>query len=257
MAHTTAYHRTHLLLVGTALLLTALACNFPVGGSADLTGQEIDEMIEVIEETTLVDESTELFEGESPASLEEGPLLEMPTIEPEQATMTTLVNLNVRRGPGTNYGILGVLREGEQALIVGRSPDGGWWKIECPPGLGLECWSSAGSQFSTAENAANVPVAAVPPPPTSPPASPTHQVATPTAEVTGTPTYTPTPSGTATPTAQVTGSPTPTYTPTATTTYTPTPTSTATAQTTATATPTATHTPTPTYTPTLTATADP
>lgn len=119
--------------------------------------------------------------------------------------MTTKVDLNVRRGPSTQYPIVTALRAGESAAIIGRSPDGYWWKIICPAGYSGECWSSARDQYSTATNAQNVPVAAVPPSPTA--------TFTPTA--TATATLTPTPTFTASPTPTLPPTMTPTNEPTA------------------------------------------
>lgn len=133
-----------------------------------------------------------------------------PTVPEEPAPiMTAGVNLNVRRGPGTQYPIVAALRTGETAVIIGRSPDGFWWKIACPQSYAGECWASSRAEYSTAENQQQVPLAAVPPTPL-----PTH-------------------TATATPTATFTA----TATPTATFTYTPVPTWTATASATATTTP--------------------
>jgi hypothetical protein len=90
---------------------------------------------------------------------------------PSGPTATVLVDLNVRSGPGVQYDRVGFLLEGESAAIIGRNPDSSWWKITCPPQAeGAECWISAGSQYSTAVNTGNVPVAAIPPTPT--PAAP-------------------------------------------------------------------------------------
>jgi hypothetical protein len=126
--------------------------------------------------------------------------------------MTTLVDLNVRRSPGTVYDVVGALRAGSSARIIGRNPSTTWWKMECPPGAGSECLSSALPLYSTAQNTEHVPIAPIPPPPTH----------TPTNTPTYTPTYTPTPTldGTAT----LTYTPSPTSDGTATITYTPSPT---------------------------------
>lgn len=37
--------------------------------------------------------------------------------------------LNVRQGPGTNYPVVGILNQGEQAQIMGRNADSSWWAI--------------------------------------------------------------------------------------------------------------------------------
>ncbi len=115
------------------------------------------------------------------------------------AIMTAKVGLYVRRGPSTQYPVLTALEAGEQVEIVGRSPDGYWWKIVCPSPHGGECWSSARAEYSTAVNTQTIPVASVPPLPTD----------TPTATATATPTFTPSPTWTNTPTATSTWTSTP------------------------------------------------
>jgi hypothetical protein len=233
------------LLLWLSVLLFVTAC----GG----TGQETEASPTPIIETVVVTETPENVEDtadtaeEAPAAAD-APVLQAPTAEPGQPTMTALVDLNVRTGPGTNYPVVGALRAGTSALIVGRSPSGFWWKIECPPGAGTECWSSAGAQYSTATDATGVAVAAVPPPPPSATHTPTVPAtagaassATATATTTQaatqagaspTPTYTPTPTTEGAPPP----SPTPTYTPTPTTEGAPPPSPTPTATATATAT---------------------
>ncbi len=89
------------------------------------------------------------------------------------AQLATTANLNVRSGPGVNYDILGVLLLGQQAEIIGRSPDSTWWQIKfagAKQGFG---WVSA--QFAQANNIGNVPIVnapAPPPTPVPPPPSP-------------------------------------------------------------------------------------
>lgn len=81
--------------------------------------------------------------------------------------LEALVDVNVRTGPGVQYNRDGFLFTGETARILGRDPESGWWKIECPDRAdGASCWVSGGSQYTKVTNAAGVPVAAVPPTPT-------------------------------------------------------------------------------------------
>jgi hypothetical protein len=71
---------------------------------------------------------------------------------------------------------LGLLRAGQVAAVVGRSPDGGWWQILFPPNTGAMGWV-AGSYVQTNAAADTVPVVApppLPPTPTPPPAPPTN-----------------------------------------------------------------------------------
>lgn len=124
------------------------------------------------------------------------PVVEGTAVTPPM--MTAKVGLYVRRGPSTQYPILTALQAGERAEIVGRSPDGHWWKIVCPRPHGGECWSSARAEYSTAVDAQGVPIAAVPPLPTATPTATFTPTATATATATITPSATPTPTGTAT-----------------------------------------------------------
>jgi hypothetical protein len=79
-------------------------------------------------------------------------------------------NVNVRRGPGTNYERIGLLSQGETAPVIGRNADASWWQIATANGEG---WI-AGSVVSVA-NTGDVPeVDAPPPPPTNTPAPPTN-----------------------------------------------------------------------------------
>jgi heat shock protein HslJ/uncharacterized protein YraI len=87
--------------------------------------------------------------------------------EPAPQTPTGRVSgasaLNIRSGPGTNFPVIGVAREGDQGTIVGRSEDGVWWAFDAPQVQGGVAWASA--QFVAATNADSVPVIAAPPPP--------------------------------------------------------------------------------------------
>lgn len=183
--------QTHPILILLALFaLTSLACRLGEVGTAQTI-----ELPPTLAVTPLAGEEATVAPGQpiaATATLSANPG------QPGVPTMITKVDLNVRRGPGTDYAIVIALRAGESAQIVGRSPNNNWWKIVCPPGYSGECWSSSRDPYSYATNAGNVPVAPVPPLPT----------ATPTATVTPTPTATNTPLPTNTATA--------TYTPTAT-----------------------------------------
>jgi heat shock protein HslJ len=97
--------------------------------------------------------------------------------------------LNVRSGPGVNFPVLGVARDGDEGEIIGRSADGGWWAVSIPTARDGIGWVSA--DFVLAMNADNVPVIEAPPPP----------VVIPTAVPPATPTRVPPP--TATPQAQI------------------------------------------------------
>ena len=57
-------------------------------------------------------------------------------------------NLNLRRGPGTGYNILAVLRDGEQGTATARNDNGEWLYVGVPGQQGTSAWVSAASQYS-------------------------------------------------------------------------------------------------------------
>lgn len=89
-----------------------------------------------------------------------------PTATSEAATFTvTSATLNVRSGPGTNYGIIGQIRQGQTFLITGKNPAGNWWQFDYNGRAG---WVSGGLVRVT--NGQVVPVAAnIPAAPTARP----------------------------------------------------------------------------------------
>jgi len=188
-----------LLLPFLLLLLTTLACGLP-GAEPVAAPPEVVTVVVIATDVVIATEAPreEPLPGEPVLSSEEeetavtdAPVLELPPVSAGQPTMTALVDLNVRRGPGTGYAIVGVLRAGSSAPVIGRNNNGTWWKIDCPPGVSGDCWVSGGHQFSTAENVTNVLVVAAPP-------LPTHSASTATPEYTPSATATPYAAATAT-----------------------------------------------------------
>jgi uncharacterized protein YgiM (DUF1202 family) len=51
--------------------------------------------------------------------------------------------LNVRSGPGTSYGVIGVVRAGETLAVLGRNNASTWWYICCVSGTTTTGWVSA------------------------------------------------------------------------------------------------------------------
>lgn len=103
-----------------------------------------------------------------------------PTPASTQPVVTTLGSLNVRSGPGTDYDVIGRLTQGESLPITGRNSEATWWQVTFPAGSNGRGWVSASPQFTTASNAANVPVVQAPPRPTPAPPTPIPTVALPT-----------------------------------------------------------------------------
>lgn len=90
----------------------------------------------------------------------------LPT-EVSQPGLQAVADVNIRGGPGTNYPILGLLRAGDVAAVVGRSADGAWWQIIFPPNTGGTGWVVS-SYVQTNAAAGAVPVVAAPPSPPTP-----------------------------------------------------------------------------------------
>ncbi|MCA9959086.1 MAG: hypothetical protein KC443_08630 [Anaerolineales bacterium] len=105
-----------------------------------------------------------------PGSATETPGAGTPTATAAGPQVQALVDLNVRTGPGVGYGTDSFLLEGETAVIIGKDPAASWWKINCPArSTGPECWVSGRAQYTAVTNVENVPVAVVPPTPTTEP----------------------------------------------------------------------------------------
>ena len=94
------------------------------------------------------------------------------TSTPAQPYIRTTRSMNVRRGPGTNYEVIGFATTGQEYDITGRNADGTWWRIDFE---GENAWIYA--PFVTdfyADRIRSVPTPAPPtatPLPTSPPSS--------------------------------------------------------------------------------------
>ena len=87
-----------------------------------------------------------------------------PTPTPDSPTVTITRTMNVRAGPGTAYPVVGYAASGDQYLISGRNPAGGWWQIIY---RGQYAWVYA--PLVTATNADLVQVASfIPTPPPTP-----------------------------------------------------------------------------------------
>lgn len=93
-----------------------------------------------------------------------------PTPVPLQAAFTVMSDtLNVRRGPGTNYAVIGRLTAGQSYEITGKNPVGDWLQFDLN---GQQGWVianlvSVSGDSNTVQVAENIP--APPPPPTARP----------------------------------------------------------------------------------------
>ncbi|HLA08499.1 MAG TPA: SH3 domain-containing protein [Anaerolineales bacterium] len=51
--------------------------------------------------------------------------------------------VNCRSGPGTSYIVIGELKPGRQAEMIGKSPDLAWWYVKNPSDPSTFCWLAA------------------------------------------------------------------------------------------------------------------
>jgi hypothetical protein len=75
----------------------------------------------------------------------------------------TSPNLNIRAGPSTDFPIIGAMKAGDTATIIGRNADRRWWYVQRNEARG---WSIADTTYSrVVGDTANVPLVASPPTP--------------------------------------------------------------------------------------------
>lgn len=125
--------------------------------------------------------SAEAPAAEEPAVEEEAPEATLPapateTPTPESAAVPEVVvntNMNVRNGPGTNYGIVGAANQGQRYPVTGKNQAGDWWQIDYNGQTG---WVFAQlvtpSNTETVSVATNIPDPPPPPAPTNTPVPP-------------------------------------------------------------------------------------
>lgn len=66
----------------------------------------------------------------TPSPTPEVPPTPTPTPMPDFASVVANGTVNLRSGPGTAFGTVGQLSDGETARILGKNQDGSWWQIE-------------------------------------------------------------------------------------------------------------------------------
>ena len=64
-------------------------------------------------------------------------------------------NLNIRRGPGPEYNVVGFLTNGTRSQAMGQNPTGNWLYAEIPSNPGTYGWVSADSTYSAVEGPAS------------------------------------------------------------------------------------------------------
>ena len=82
-------------------------------------------------------------------------------------TLTASIPTNCREGPTSDYPMVGFLKVGQTATILGRDSTSSWWYIQNPTNTATGCWIW-GATTKASGNTAELPVFTPPPPPPSP-----------------------------------------------------------------------------------------
>ena len=88
--------------------------------------------------------------------------VDMNAYETNVKFVMALQDVNIRSGPGTQFGILGYVAEGQIAKVTGVSANRNWWRVICPDDSVGSCWISALSSLTQ-------PTDGPPPEPQTPP----------------------------------------------------------------------------------------
>lgn len=106
--------------------------------------------------------------AETPATTEEEeaaePVDTPPPAEEQAVWVQALTNLNLRNGPGINYGVAGSLAESAELAVVGRNEDSSWLYVETEDGE--EVWLTGDPALVSFDQALvpSLPVVNAPPP---------------------------------------------------------------------------------------------
>jgi len=111
----------------------------------------------------------------------------MPTLSPTRTPkpkakingdLTTPIN--VRKGPGTNYPVVGRIEPGEETNLTGRNEDSSWWQVTLADGKSVDAVGWVFGELVTIENGQDIPLVEAPPTPVPP--TPTPETAEATTE---------------------------------------------------------------------------
>ncbi|GJM40870.1 MAG: hypothetical protein DHS20C20_11520 [Ardenticatenaceae bacterium] len=177
--------RQHPLLFFISILfLATLACN-AFAGETEPAISVPPPVVTVTDGTAVPDDQTPVADIAPTATLPGGSENDGTAVANGNPYVTILVDLNIRSGPGVIYDRLGFFLKDSTTQVLGQDPVSGWWLVACPSDIAApQCWVSGGSQYTLANNAEGVPIAAVPPTPTpAPTATATSEPAADTAVV--------------------------------------------------------------------------
>lgn len=107
----------------------------PIGEAGTATRQQAEALYQTVIDSLRFLETTTAANPDANTSATPEPLpipAAADVISSEVQYIQALVNVNIRSGPGTNYGIVGNIAAGQVALVTGAMPDGSWWRVICP-----------------------------------------------------------------------------------------------------------------------------
>lgn len=146
--------KLRILFPGLMIILSMLACNFPVSAPATETPT-----LFLLSPTATLSLSTPLpTQTLPPTNTPPPPTTSSPSVP---IAFPQEVNVNCRLGPGTAWVPLSALTVGQNSQISGKTTDASWWNIVDPLSPGRKCWVSA-SVVNTAGNLAGIPVVEIP-----------------------------------------------------------------------------------------------
>ncbi|MDT8305312.1 MAG: SH3 domain-containing protein [Anaerolineae bacterium] len=159
----TKAHTKQLLGIGwlLLLLLVSVAClpagrDVPPPTAIPVQTATVTTVTPVPTETVAAPTATQTATG--PAEPATATATSLPTATPTATPVASVpsgvayvmarVDLNLRGGPGTAYGVVGWMAHGQIARVSGVSSDGAWWQLDCPSSTVATCWVAAGSQYT-------------------------------------------------------------------------------------------------------------
>jgi hypothetical protein len=91
----------------------------------------------------------------TPLPTNTAPATAIPVFTTSVQYVQALTDVNIRRGPGANYDVIGWVAAGQTAQVTGVSSNSGWWRVVCPDGTTGSCWVTAGTQYTKPTSSPN------------------------------------------------------------------------------------------------------
>jgi len=141
------------VIIAFVCILSLQACNMSSFPAANATNPEPTDSAVIQTQVALIGTATSAAKTVVALSAA-GTQSAMPTNTPEFAftpsmipstpTVNVSTDTNCRSGPGVSYAIVGLLKVGKTAEVVGQTGDGGFWIIRLPTDPTVVCWLWSG-----------------------------------------------------------------------------------------------------------------